>query len=116
MVRPKKEPEVSRIPRRPPATTDEARERRFVASAFDLAEKQIQRGTASPSIIVHALKLGSEREKLERERLIRENELLRAKVEQLASAKNVEELYSEALNAMRAYSGQQMEEDDYDEY
>lgn len=120
MARPEKEPEVPRVtrmPRRPPAKTDEARERRFVASAFDLAEKQIERGTASPSIIVHALKLGSEREKLERERLERENELLRAKVEQLASAKNVEELYREALNAMRAYSGQEpMDEEEYDDY
>lgn len=116
MGRPKKDESAPRIPRRPPARTPEARERQLVAQAFDLAEKQIRQGTASAAVITHVLKLGSERERLERERLVRENELLRAKVDQLASAKNVEELYRDALNAMRAYSGQEVEEDDYDDY
>ena len=117
MARPKQEPEVPRrIPRRPPATTPEQRERQLIAQATDLAEKQMRQGSASPTIITHYLKLGSTREKLERERLERENDLLRAKVEQLASAKNIEQLYDEAIKAMRAYSGQEMEEDDYDDY
>lgn len=116
MTRPKKEPEVPRRPRRPPATTAEARERQLISQANDLAERQIRQGTASAAVITHFLKLGSTRERLERERLERENELLRAKVEQLASAKNVEQLYSEALHAMRAYSGQIEEGDDYDDY
>lgn len=116
MPRPKKEPEVSRRPRRPPATTAEARERQLIAQANDLAERQIRQGTASAAVITHFLKLGSTREKLERERLERENELLLAKVDQLASAKNVEQLYAEALNAMRAYSGQPVDEEDYDDY
>lgn len=117
MGRPKKEQEVPpRVPRRPPARSVEARERQLIAQANDLAERQIRQGTASAAVITHFLKLGSTREKLERERLERENELLRAKVEQLASARNVEELYRDALNAMRAYSGQDVEEDDYDDY
>ena len=111
MVRPKKEPETVRLPRRAPATTIEARERQLIAQATDLAEKQMRQGTASPTIVTHYLKLGSTRERLERERLERENELLKAKVDQLASAKNVEQLYAEALNAMRAYGGQEIEED-----
>lgn len=117
MARPKKEPEGSRVPRRPPARTAEARERQLIAQANDLAERQIRQGTASAAVITHFLKLGSTREKMEREKLERENELLRAKVDQLASAKNVEELYREALNAMRAYSGQEpYDEEGYDDY
>lgn len=115
MARPREDSEVSRRSRRLPATTAEARERQLIAQAEDLAERQIRQGTASATVITHYLKLGSSREKLERERLERENDLLRAKVDQLASAKNVEQLYSEALHAMRAYSGQQIE-DDYDDY
>ena len=127
MVRPSQEPEVPRVsrvsddspevvrrPRRPRATSAEARERQLIADANDLAERQIRQGNASAAVITHFLKLGSTREKLERERLERENELLRAKVDQLASAKNVEQLYSEALQAMRAYSGQITEDDEYD--
>ena len=117
MARPKKDPDAPRIHRRPPATSAEARERQLIAQANDLAERQIRQGTASAAVITHFLKLGSTREKLERQRLENENELLRAKVDQLASAKNVEQLYAEALNAMRAYSGNPVDdEDDYDDY
>lgn len=80
---------------------------------MDLAERQIREGSASAQVISHFLKLGSERESLEKERLSAENSLLRAKVEQLASAKRVEELYQDALNAMRQYSGQDPVEDGY---
>jgi hypothetical protein len=47
--------------------------------------------------------------------LSRENELLNAKVEHMASAKRVEELYETALNAMRAYAGQDIltEDEEY---
>lgn len=101
-----------------PATTEEHRENQLVSLAIDLAERQLADGTASSQVITHYLKLGSTREKLEQERLMRENELLGSKVEMMASAKRVEELYSEALNAMRAYAGRALEEgynDDYDE-
>lgn len=100
-------------PRRP-ATTPEGRENQMVASAFDLAEKQIANGTASSQVITHFLKLGSSREKLEQMKLAKENELASAKIEGMESAKRVEEMYGKALNAMRAYSGQDTQED-YDD-
>jgi hypothetical protein len=93
-------------PRRPPATTPEARENQLINKAVDLAERQLADGTASAQVITHYLKLGSSREKLEQERLARENELLEAKREAMASAARVEELYSAAIGAMRAYAGQ----------
>ena len=102
---------------RRPATTDEHRENQLVSLAIDLADRQLEAGTASSQVITHYLKLGSTREKLEQERLIRENELLNSKVEMMASAKRVEELYAEALNAMRAYAGQEVSGVEYeDEY
>ena len=91
---------------RRPATTPEQRENQLVAAAFDLAERQIFEATASSQVITHYLKLGSSREKLEQERLAKENELLDARREALAAQARVEELYGEALSAMRAYSGQ----------
>lgn len=106
--------------RRPtrPALTEEGRENQLISAAIDLAERQLAEGTASSQVMTHYLKLGSSREKLEQERLRRENELLISKVEALASAKRVEELYADALNAMRAYTGQDVEKDEepYDDY
>lgn len=96
-----------------PATSPEGRENQLIALAVDLVEKQIREGTASSQVITHFLKLGSTRERLEQKRLTQENELLRAKVDQLASAKKVEELYAAALEAMRSYTGRGG--DDYDE-
>lgn len=92
-------------PRERPATTLEGRENQVVAKAMDLAEKQIIDGTASSQVITHFLKLGSTREQLEQERLQHENELTRVKIEQIESQKRVEELYLEALQAMRSYAG-----------
>lgn len=105
-----------RRPRRRPATTIDGREKQLVSLAIDLAEKQLVDGTASSQVLTHYLKLGSTREQLEQERLAHENELVRVKVEALESAKKVEELYANALNAMRQYSGQQVvqKEDDED--
>lgn len=97
---------------RRPASTVEARENQMISSAIDLAERQLEDGTASAQVISHYLKLGSTRERLEQERLVNENAVLRAKVENMASAKRVEELYEAALNAMRSYAGQDVEEYD----
>lgn len=88
-----------------PALTPEARENQMIALAVDLAEKQLLEGTASAQVITHYLKLGTTRERLEKEKLEKENELLRAKTEAIESAKRVEELYAEAIEAMKAYGG-----------
>lgn len=97
--------------RRPPATTPEARERQLVAKAVDLAEKQIEDGTASAQVITHFLKLGSSREHLEQERLRHEVQLMEAKKELMESAKRIESMYAEALDAMRDYQGRPPRED-----
>ena len=101
---------------RPPATTPEGRENQLISLAVDLAERQLIEGTASSQVISHLLKLGSTREVLEQERLRHENELLQVKTEQIQSAARMEELYADAIGAMRAYQGTQVEEDDpYDD-
>jgi hypothetical protein len=107
---------VKRRPTRRPATTEVNRENQLVTLAIDLAEKQLAEGTASSQVITHYLKLGSTRERLEQERLTRENDLLTSKVQLMASAKRVEELYEAALNAMRSYAGREVEtQDEYDD-
>jgi hypothetical protein len=95
-----------------PATTPEGREQQLVAMAYDLVEKKIARGTASSQELVHFLKLGSSREMLEQERIRNENRLTQTKIEMMASAQRVEELYGQALKAMRSYAGQEPSDDE----
>ena len=97
-----------------PALTPEARENQMISLAVDLAEKQLMEGTASSQVITHYLKLGSTKERLEKEKLEEENKLLKARTEALQSAKRVEELYADAIAAMKRYSGNgRGDEDEY---
>ena len=105
----RKSSEDAEDPPRRPATTPEARENELISAAIDLAEEQIRNGTASSQVITHFLKLGSTREKLEQARLEQDSELMRAKIEQMESAKRIESMYTDALNAMRSYAGQPIE-------
>ena len=95
-----------------PALTPEARENQLISLAVDLAEKQLQEGTASSQVITHYLKLGSTKERLEKEKLAEENKLLRARTEALQSAKKQEELFEQAIKAMRRYSGNGDDDDE----
>ena len=106
---PRKKKEVSNKKSAPPATTPEGRENQLIALAIDVAEKQLREGTASAQVVTHFLKLASSKEKLEREKLELENELIKAKTENLQSQKNIEELYSNAIVAMQTYSGMVVE-------
>ncbi len=102
-----------------PALSPEARENQLIYLATELAEKQLRDGTASSQVITHYLKLGSSKEKLEKEILAENKKLLVAKTESLQSTKRIEELYSNAIAAMRRYSGHggvtddEESEDDY---
>lgn len=106
-------PETPRS-RRPPATTPEERENQLISAAVDLAEEQLRAGTASAQVMTHYLKLGSSREKLEQKRLAGEVSLLETKREIMESAKRVEAMYGEALEAMSRYAGHEPPESDDD--
>lgn len=99
-----------------PATTLDAREQQLVSLAVDLAEQQIRDGTASAQVITHFLRLGTTRERLEQEKLRRENLLLEGRTEELSSKGRIEELYKSALNSMRDYGGHEPLVDDDDDF
>lgn len=98
-----------------PALTPEARENQMIALAVDLAERQLMEGTASSQVITHYLKLGSTKERIEKEILEKQKELIAAKTENLLSSKRIEELYANAINAMKRYSGHGDEDEDEDD-
>lgn len=99
-----------------PGLTPEAREDQLVALATNLAEQQLMDGTASSQVISHFLKIGSTKERIEKEILQEQKDLIKAKTDALKSEKRVEELYAKALDSMRRYAGQVSDdEDEFDE-
>ena len=100
------------VGKRRAASTPEAREQQLIALAVDLAEKQLIEGTASSQVISHFLKLGSIRAQIEKELLEKQRDLAAAKAESIKSGARMEELYLNAVNAMKSYSGQEEEPDE----
>ncbi len=91
-------------PRRSSAITPEGQEDEMIACAMQLARERLLNGTASSSEIVHFLKLGSMRERQERQKLEEEIKLLTAKTEMIKAEKDRDTLYAEAIEAMRRYT------------
>ena len=89
-----------------PALSPEARENQMISLAMDLAEQQLRDGTASSQLITEFVKRGSTKARIEQEILKEQKELIEAKTQSLQSAQRIEELYKNALDAMRNYSGQ----------
>lgn len=108
--------ESSRVlPPMRPALSEEAREGQLISLAMDLVEQRLRDGTATSQETTHFLKMGSMRERLEREKLRNENILLQAKKVALESQAHMEQIYAEALQAMKLYSGSgSSAEEDYD--
>lgn len=88
-----------------PADNPEDREKQMISLAVNLAEQQLRDGTASSQVITHYLKLGSTKEKLEKEILEKQKKLIDAKTENLQSVKEIERLYNDAMQAFKSYSG-----------
>jgi hypothetical protein len=86
--------------------------------AMDLVEERIANGTASAQEIVHFLKLGSEKSRVEIEKLELEKKLVEAKTENIRAQKEMNTMFNDAINAMKKYSGHSIDEDEelYDDY
>lgn len=98
-----------------PAITPEAQESQMISLAMDLVKQRLLDGTASSQETTHFLKLGSSKAVLERDKLLEENKLLKAKTEALQSQQRTEELIANAMKAFKSYNGYNGEDDD-DEY
>ena len=99
-------------PRRRPATTPEGRENQLIDLAVDVAEEQLRNGTASPSVVVHYLKLGTLKARKELEILDEQKKLLQAKTKSIENQEVIQELYANALKAMRRYNGDDSDDED----
>lgn len=91
------------------ASTPEGRENEMIMLAYQEVERRIRDHTATSQELCHFLKMGSEKERLEREKLEVEMELQRVRADSIESDKHIEELYNNTIAAMKLYSG--VEED-----
>lgn len=112
----KREAAGNSTPRRRPAPTPEDREKQLGSYAFDLAEKQLLNGSASPGVITHFLKAVSIREKLELEQKKSDNMLTQAKIAQSGQADRMEGLLRDAMQAFTVYKGGEQEDDEDEDY
>lgn len=91
----------------PPATTIEGRNDQLIVAAFNLVERRIHEGSASAQETVHFLRMGSTKDRLEQEKLRRENLVLESRVKEMEARTSGDELLTRALAAFRGYSGQE---------
>ena len=94
------------------ALDPEARENQLIALAYDVAEQQLMDGSISSQVLSQLIKAGSVKGRAELRKLERENELLKVKAESIQSAAKTDELYQNALSAMKNYSGLESSVDD----
>lgn len=87
------------------ARTAEDRERELIALAVNQAEKMLEGGKAPTSVLLHYLQLGATDYPLKKERLVRQNEMFRAKTEAIERTQDYEQVARNALEAMQRYSG-----------
>lgn len=109
-------PKAKESKRLRPVLSPEARENQLISLAMDRAEEKLLNGTASSQLITHFLKLATEKERLEREKLAEENELLKAKTSKIRADEQSAVEYGKVLEAMRAYGGNGNIDENYDEY
>lgn len=98
-----------------PAVDPEEREKQLIALAVDDVERKIRSGKAPTAILVHYLKLATARENLEKEKLRKEIALLESKKLVADSAMHMEELFTNAIEAMSEYGASINRRDDYED-
>ncbi len=98
-----------------PATTPEAREKQLASLAMDLVEQRLLDGTASSQETTYFLKAMSSKARLEQKLMEKEIELKAAKTKQIESEERQEEMFAQAIEAMRRYKGEASAEE-YDDY
>lgn len=101
--------------RKKPARTPKQRENQIINLVMDVVERKIEDGTASSQILCHFLKLATEKERLENDKLRGELELAKARVRQIDMQEDLKSLYEGAVTAMRSYrSTNENEEQEYE--
>lgn len=81
--------------------------------AVQLAEKQLRDGSASPTVVVHYLKLATLEHEIQMQKLENEAKLAAARADAIASNENIAKLYGDAIKYFGSYqTGEDVDDDD----
>lgn len=94
-------------PKLPPAQTRERRVQQLVNLAENLVEERMRKGTASPTEVTAVLRLGSEIELANIERVRMHTQYLEAQRKKAESETVREEMFQRAMEAMTRYRGEE---------
>lgn len=97
-----------------PALTDDSEEKQIITLARQRSLERLQNGTASAQEIVYWLKAGSSEKRTELEIMEEQKKLLVAKTKAIKEAETSAKAYTDAIEAMKSYSGVSDEEEDLD--
>lgn len=100
----------SELKRRPPAKDPENRLQQVSAMAIDVLEERLRTGKATGAEIIFAAQFADPNRVIKNAKLNSENELLKSKRDAIESSKHVEELYENAIKAMKHYQGRDDED------
>lgn len=99
-----------------PVRTPEAQEQLMINLSMKQAEQMLRDGRAPAQIVVHFLKLATEKTKYENEKLKAETEMTISKSDLMKSQQHSEELYAKAIEAFKSYGGGGSYEEEDDDY
>lgn len=88
-----------------PLFTEEARRNNLINLAYDLAERRLREGTATAQEITYLLRLSGPKADLQYEIMRSQQKLLDAKTKSIESMEAQNDMYQQAIEAMRIYSG-----------
>lgn len=94
------------------ALTPEAEEKQMIALATNLVKQRLIDGTASSQETTHFLKLATREAQLKNQLLEMQSELAAAKRDSIRREEHRDELFAEAIAAMKKYSGNGDSDDD----
>ena len=87
------------------ASTPEGRENELINMAYEEVAMRIANHQATSAELCHFLKMGSEKERLDRAKIEAEMELQRAKTVAIEEGRSMEMIAKEAIEAFKRYSG-----------
>ena len=88
-----------------PAKTPEDQEQLMINLTMKQTEQMLKEGRAPAPVLVHFLRLATEKTKLENKRLESDVRLADAKIKVMESQRHSDELYEKALAAFKSYGG-----------
>lgn len=88
-----------------PALSPENEEGQCISLAISLVKKRLMEGTASSQETTHFLRMASTETRLKNELIKTQQELMQARIKSIESEERKEALFTEAIEAMKRYSG-----------